>query len=171
MSLLWSYLRRHVWLVVLALVLATINQVFSMLDPLIFRHVIDSYAMHYGDFTRAGFARGVALRLPGALGVAVVWRVAKNFQHYYLTVIPRQVGARLYSDGVRHALQLPYAMFEDQRSGETLGVLQKVRADVERLNNTVVNVLFTTVVGIGFVMVYAFTVHWVIVPFFLLTIP
>ena len=171
MALLWSYLRRHRWLVVLALVLATINQVFSMLDPLIFRHVIDSYATHYGAFTRAEFARGVGLLLLAAMGVAFVSRVAKNFQDYYLNVITQQVGARLYSDGVRHALQLPYAMFEDQRSGETLGVLQKVRTDVERLNNTVVNVLFTTVVGIGFVMVYAFTVHWVIVPFFLLTIP
>jgi ATP-binding cassette, subfamily B, bacterial len=171
MALLWSYLRRHVWLVVLALVLATINQVFSMLDPLIFRHVIDSYATHHGAFTGAEFARGVGLLLLAAMGVAFVSRVAKNFQDYYISVITQKVGARLYSDGVRHALQLPYAMFEDQRSGETLGVLQKVRSDVERLNNTVVNVLFTTIVGIGFVMVYAFTVHWVIVPFFLLTIP
>src|SRR5262249_918746 len=43
MNLLYSYLRRYWRLVVLALVLATINQVFSLLDPLILRHVIDEY--------------------------------------------------------------------------------------------------------------------------------
>jgi ATP-binding cassette subfamily B protein len=105
------------------------------------------------------------------VGVAFVSRVAKNFQDYYINVVTQQVGARLYSDGVRHALQLPYAVFEDQRSGETLGILQKVRADTERLITQFVSTLFFTLVGIVFVMVYAFTVHWAIVPFFLLTIP
>ena len=33
--------------------------------------------------------------------------------------------------------ELPYAVFEDQRSGETLGKLQKVRTDVERLISVV----------------------------------
>ena len=45
MKLLWSYLRRYCGLVGLALVLAAVNQVFSLLDPLIFRYVIDRYAM------------------------------------------------------------------------------------------------------------------------------
>ena len=62
-------------------------------------------------------------------------------------------------------------MFEDQRSGETLGKLQKVRSDVERLISASINVLFTSLVGIIFVMVYAFTVHWLIAPVFLLTVP
>ncbi len=39
-------------------------------------------------------------------------------------------------------------MFEDQRSGETLGKLQKVRTDVEKLIAVVVNMLFTTLVGV-----------------------
>ena len=62
-------------------------------------------------------------------------------------------------------------MFEDQRSGETLGKLQKVRSDVERLISASINVLFTSLVGIIFVMVYAFTVHWLIAPVYLLTVP
>ncbi len=62
-------------------------------------------------------------------------------------------------------------MFEDQRSGETLGKLQKVRADVEKLIGIAVNTLFTTLVGVIFVMVYAFSVHWIIAPVFLLTVP
>ena len=47
MRLLYSYLRRYWHLVALALVLAAINQIFSLLDPLIFRHVIDEYATRY----------------------------------------------------------------------------------------------------------------------------
>lgn len=171
MALLWSYLRPHWKLVSLALVLAAVNQVFSMLDPLIFRFIIDRYASRYQDFARGEFLSGVGLLLAAAVGVAFVSRVAKNFQDYYINVVTQQVGARLYSDGVRHSLQLPYAVFEDQRSGETLGILQKVRTDTERVITQLISTLFFTLVGIVFVMVYAFTVHWAIVPFFLLTIP
>jgi len=133
MKLLYGYLRGYWKLVLLALFLATLNQVFSLLDPLIFRHVIDEYATKYREYTHAQFIRGVSLLLAAAVGVAFVSRVAKNFQDYYVNVITQRLGARLYSDGLRHSLELPYSVFEDQRSGETLGKLQKVRLDVERL--------------------------------------
>ncbi|MFL6262902.1 MAG: ABC transporter ATP-binding protein [Thermoanaerobaculia bacterium] len=171
MRLLYTYLRRYWTLVVLALVLAAINQIFSLLDPLIFRHVIDEYATRYREYTTGQFFRGVSLLLAAAVGVAFVSRLAKNFQDYFVNVVTQRLGADLYSDGVRHSLELPYALFEDQRSGETLGKLQKVRSDVEKLIAVSVNTLFTTLVGIGFVMVYAFTVHWLIAPVFLLTVP
>jgi ATP-binding cassette subfamily B protein len=171
MRLLYSYLRRYWPLVLLALVLAAINQVFSLLDPLIFRHVIDEYATRYKEYTTEQFFRGVSLLLAAAVGVAFVSRVAKNFQDYFVNVITQRLGAQLYSDGVRHSLELPYAQFEDQRSGETLGKLQKVRADVEKLIATAINTLFTTLVGVIFVMVYAFSVHWLIAPVFLSTVP
>jgi ATP-binding cassette, subfamily B, bacterial len=171
MSLLYSYLRNYWPLVALALVLATINQVFSLLDPLIFRYVIDNYATRFSEYTTREFFRGVTLLLAAAVGVAFVSRVAKNFQDYYINLITQRLGAQLYSDGIRHSLELPYSVFEDQRSGETLGKLQKVRSDVERLISASINVVFTSLVGIIFVMVYAFTVHWLIAPIFLLTVP
>ena len=171
MKLLYSYLLRYWGLVLLALGLAAVNQVFSLLDPLIFRHVIDEYATRYQEYTTEQFFRGVSLLLAAAVGVAFVSRVAKNFQDYFVNVITQRLGADLYSDGVRHSLELPYAMFEDQRSGETLGKLQKVRADVEKLIGIAVNTLFTTLVGVLFVMVYAFSVHWIIAPVFFLTVP
>jgi ATP-binding cassette subfamily B protein len=158
-------------LIALALTLATINQVFSLLDPLIFRHVIDRYATRFQEYTTGEFFRGVSVLLGAAVGVAFVSRVAKNFQDYYINVITQRLGAQLYSDGIRHSLELPYSVFEDQRSGETLGRLQKVRTDVERLISTAINVLFTSLVGIVFVMVYAFTVHWLIAPVYFLTVP
>lgn len=171
MRLLFSYLRRSWGLVVLALLLAAVNQVFSLLDPLIFRHVIDKYATRYQEYTTAEFFRGVGLLLGAAVGAAFVSRVAKNFQDYFVNVVTQRLGAQLYSDGVRHSLGLPYALFEDQRSGETLGKLQKVRTDVEKLILAAVNTLFTTLVGVIFVMVYASTVHWIIAPAFFLTVP
>jgi ATP-binding cassette subfamily B protein len=145
--------------------------VFSLLDPLILRHVIDRYATRFEDYTTAEFFRGVSVLLGAAVGVAFVSRVAKNFQDYYINVITQRLGAQLYSDGIRHSLELPYSVFEDQRSGETLGRLQKVRTDVEKLINISINLLFTTLVGIIFVMVYAFSVHWIIAPVYLLTVP
>jgi ATP-binding cassette subfamily B protein len=169
--ILYSYLRQYRSLIVLALVLATINQVFSLLDPLIFRYVIDEYATRFQDYSTGEFFRGVSLLLGAAVGVAFVSRVAKNFQDYVISLITQRLGAQLYADGIRHSLDLPYSTFEDQRSGETLGKLQKVRTDVERLIAISINVLFTSLVGVIFVMVYAFSVHWLIAPVYFLTVP
>src|SRR3569832_1637391 len=171
MNTLYRYLRDYWILVAVALVLAAINQIFSMLDPWIFRKIIDNYATKHNVYTRGQFIHGVTLLLGAAVGVAFVSRVAKNFQDYYVNVINQQVGARIYADGIRHSLELPYADFEDQRRGETLGNLQKVRTDVEKLINIAVNLLFTTVIGVTFVMIYSATVYWAIGPAFLLTIP
>ncbi|NML65090.1 ABC transporter ATP-binding protein [Hymenobacter sp. RP-2-7] len=177
MQLLYSYLRRYWPLLVLALVLAAVNQVFSLLDPYLFRRLVDHFV------PRTGGVSGLlnvpfwpffwqAIPYIGAmLGVAMVSRIAKNFQDYYVNVITQRLGARMYSDGLRHSLDLPYQVFEDQRSGETLGKLQKVRLDVEKLIQSFVNVLFTSVVGIIFVMWYAITVYWPIALGYFLTIP
>ena len=171
MKILLSYLRKYSNLVALALFLAAVNQIFSLLDPLIFRHIIDEYATQYKKFSSSGFFRGVGLLLAAAVGVAFVSRVAKNFQDYFINVITQRLGAQIYQDGLRHSLELPYQVFEDQRSGETLGKLQKVRSDVERLISVFVNLLFTTVVGVVFVTFYAVSVHWLIAPVYFSTIP
>jgi ATP-binding cassette subfamily B protein len=171
MDILNGYLRQYWKLILLALVLAATNQVFSLLDPLIFRHVIDQYATRYKEYTTGQFVRGVSFLLSLAVGVAFVSRVAKNFQDYFVNVITQRLGAQMYSEGIRHSLELPYSVFEDQRSGETLGKLQKVRSDVEKFISLAVNMLFTTLVGVVFVMIYALSVHWVIAPAFLLTVP
>jgi ATP-binding cassette subfamily B protein len=171
MPILFGYLKQYWKLVIVALLLAAVNQVFSLLDPLIFRHIIDSYATRYAEYTTQQFFRGVALLLLAAVGVAFVSRVAKNFQDYCVNVIVQRLGAQMYSDGIRHSLALPYSVFEDQRSGETLGKLQKARADTERFVTAAVNVVFTTLVGVIFVMIYAWKVHWAIAPAFLITVP
>jgi len=171
MKILIKYLKLYWKLVLLALVLAAINQVFSLLDPYIYRIVIDRYATKFSLYTTPEFFKGVLLLLGAAVGVAFVSRLAKNFQDYYVNVITQRLGAKIYNDGIEHSLKLPYTLFEDQRSGQTLGVLQKVRLDVEKLIAAIVNILFTSLIGIIFVTIYAINVYWVIAPVFFSAVP
>lgn len=171
MKILFGYLKEYAWLLTLALILAAINQIFSLIDPIIFRHVIDDYASKSSQYTQREFFKGVLFLLGLAVGVAFVSRVAKAFQDYYTNVITQRLGARIYCDGLAHSLELPYEVFEDQRSGETLGKLQKVKTDVERLISAFINTLFTTVVGFIFVIIYTLTVHWVFVLMYGIAVP
>jgi len=171
MKILYSYLKNYKGLIVLALFLAAVNQIFSFLDPYVFRLIIDKYVTNYQHYTTDQFIRGAGVLILLAMGAAMVSRIAKNFQDYYVNVITQRLGAKIYSDGLAHSLELPYQVFEDQRSGETLGILQKVRIDTEKLVQAVVNVLFTSIIGIIFVTVYAISVYWVIAVVYFSSIP
>ncbi len=146
-------------LVFLALFLASINQVFSLLDPYIFGKILDGFASHPKDYTESQFLKGVLLLIGAAMLVAMISRIAKAFQDYCINLIIQKLGADIYTDGLKHTLQVAYNEFEDQRSGETLNILQKVRTDSERFIMSFINVLFVSIVGIIFVMVYAMTVQ------------
>lgn len=165
MKLLLQYLSRYKGMVVLALFLAAINQIFSLLDPYIFgKYIIDPFAKQPDKWTQDEFIMGVGKGLLMLIGTAMVSRIAKAFQDYTVNVVIQKFGARIYTDGLRHALRLPYQEFEDQRSGETLSVLQKVRSDTEKFISVFVNILFASIVGIVFVMIYAFTLNsWLVV--------
>ena len=158
-------------MVVVALVLAAINQVFSLMDPLIFKRIVDEYAAQPHRFPKEYYIKGVGGLILLSMGAAMVSRIAKNFQDYFVNVITQKLGAQIYSDGLKHSLQLPYQVFEDQRSGETLGKLQKVRTDVEKLINSFIGILFTSLVGIVFVMIYAIKIHWLIAPVYFTAVP
>ncbi len=161
MKLLLSYLKNFKWLILLALLFAAINQVFSLFNPYILGNVIiDPYANKAAEFREAGaegaFIRGITIGLLLIIGAAMVSRIAKAFQDYVVNVVIQKFGATLYTDGLRHALKLPYQDFEDQRSGETLSVLTKARTDCEKFITGFINVLFTTLVGLVFVTIVAF---------------
>jgi ATP-binding cassette subfamily B protein len=168
---LFSYLYPHRWMLLLALLLASINQIFSLLDPVIFRHVIDEYASKPGAYTSEDFFKGVLFLLGASVGVAFISRTAKNVQDYFVNILTQKVGAKMYTDGIAHSLQLPYIIFEDQQSGEILSRLQKIRLDVEKLLSTSINTFFTMIVGLVFVMIYSLSVHWIIAPIYLITAP
>ncbi len=147
---------------VLVLVLAAVNQVFSLFEPIIFQRIIDNYALKYTSITLHEFLRGTIFLLLVFIGNAFVSRIAKNFQDYYLNTVSQRSGADMYREGIKHSLNLPYVVFEDERSGETLGKLQKARQDTEKLVIDTINVVFTSVVILVFILVYAALVYWVI---------
>ena len=171
MKLLIQYLKRYKALIALALGLASVNQVFSLLDPLVFKHIVDNYATNPHDYSKADYLKGIGGLILLSMGFAMMSRIAKNFQDYYVNVITQKLGAQIYSDGLKYSLELPYQVFEDQRSGETLGKLQKVRIDVEKLIFSFVSILFTSLVGVVFVMVYAIKIHWLIAVVYFAAVP
>jgi ATP-binding cassette, subfamily B, bacterial len=164
MKLLMQYLGRYKMMIALAILLAAVNQSFSLLDPLIAGKLMDRFVNHPLTQDKEGLLhRDIATYMWGAMGligaligVAMVSRIAKNFQDYVVNVVIQKYGARLYTDGLRHALRLPYQEFEDQSSGKTLSVLQKVRTDCEKFIQSFFNVLLPTFIGIVFVIIYAF---------------
>ncbi len=171
MKTLYPYIKKYWKLCILTLGLAAVNQTFALLDPYIFSKIIDNYATKSELYTKTQFFNGVGLLFLSIIGVALVSRIAKNFQDYYLNGVSQRVGADLYQNGISHSLSLPYSVFEDERSGETLGKLQKVRQDTEKLIAAVVNILFVSFVGFIFVAIYASNIYWGIAVAFFGTIP
>ena len=173
MKILLSYLSNYKKFIFLALILATVNQIFSLLDSVVIRHVIDDYGSKVEAYQNnmSGFMWGVTYWVGIAISVAMVSRIAKNFQDYFTNVVTQRVGADIYKDGIKHSLALPYQVFEDQRSGETLGRLQKTRQDSERLIASFVGIIFQSFIAIIFVTIYSATIHWLIPIVYISTIP
>jgi len=173
MKILIQYIKPFKGLVFLAFILAAINQTFSLFDPMIFGKLIDGFAKNPfldpagNERTQAMFLKGVGNMLLLLVGTAMVSRIAKAFQDYTVNVIIQKFGAALFTDGLKHSMQLPYQAFEDQRSGETLSILTKARADCEKFISYVINVVFGIVVSVVFVSVYATRLHWSIIPIYI----
>ena len=147
-------------MIVFAIILAVINQVFSLLDPQIFRIIVDKYASNIATIPRAEFIRGVGLLILAFVAVAMISRIAKNFQDYYVNVVSQSVGATMYADGIAHSLRLPYRAFEDQQSGAVLQQLQKARMDSRDMIGQSINSVFVSSLTLLLVLGYSFFVHW-----------
>lgn len=178
MRILLKYLKPYKWLVALVLLLAAINIGFSLVDPIIFGKLVNLATYHQSVQTQGNEAfffskihiinkagkpdilYGVVWLLVASISVAMISRIAKAFQDYFLNLITQKFGATVFTQGLQHAMKLPYQEFEDARSGETLSVLQKVRIDTEKFVAAFINILFPVIVGIVFVAVYATTIHW-----------
>ncbi len=182
MKILFRYLKPYKWLVALVLVLSAINIIFSLFDPIIFGKLVELGNVHYQrvntshafsmhDFlfsresytnaaNKQGMLYGVVWLLLASITVAMVSRIAKAFQDYCLALVTQRFGASIFTDGLQHAMKLPYHDFEDQRSGETLGILQKVRTDTEKFMGTFINILFPVIIGILVVAIYAVQTDW-----------
>ncbi|OWK74072.1 ABC transporter ATP-binding protein [Flavobacteriaceae bacterium JJC] len=184
MKTLFYYLKPHKWLIVLSLLLATTNQVFSLFAPAITGNILDQLVTHpnffdkekllprnlnqyfYGD----SIYHGVFYFLGLLIGTAMISRIAKAFQDYTVNVITQKFGANIFTDGLKHSMALPFQEFEDQRSGETLSILTKVREDSVKFITNFINVFFGILVSIIFVSVYAIRLHWSIMPVYIVGI-
>lgn len=171
MNTLVTYLKKYWKLCLVVVLVAAVNQIASLIDPLIFQKVIDIYVMHVKEFTFAEFLHGIIKYLLLGVGVVFIARVAKNLQDYYLNTVVQKVGADLYTYGIERSLHLPFESFENEKSGGILSTLQKARTDVEKFLTITINVAFISLIGFLFVSIYAFVVHWLIGVMFLVTAP
>ncbi|MDF2550909.1 MAG: transporter ATP-binding protein [Chryseobacterium sp.] len=184
MKTLLYYLKPHKWLLILSLVLATINQVFSLFSPAITGNILDQLVTHPNHFDKEKVAartldqylygtdiyHGAFYFLGLLIGTAMISRIAKAFQDYVVNVITQKFGANIFTDGLQHSMALPYQEFEDQRSGETLSILTKVREDSVKFITNFINIFFGILVSIIFVSIYAIRLHWSIMPVYVVGI-
>lgn len=184
MKTLLKYLRPHQWLLILSLLLATVNQVFSLFGPAITGKILDQLVTHPNFFDKertlhrslndylygTDIYHGVFYFLGLLIATAMVSRIAKAFQDYVVNVITQKFGASIFTDGLKHSMALPYQEFEDQRSGETLSVLTKVREDGVKFITNFINIFFGILVSIIFVSIYAIRLHWSIMPVYVVGI-
>ncbi len=171
MKILISYLKNYKKLIAIALVLTTISQVFTMVDPHITGKIVDNFIEKKEALSREAFIKGILTLVGLAVGAAMMSRIAKNLQDYFTNIIVQKLGASMYADGLKHSLELPYQTFEDQRSGETLGILQKVRLDNEKFIVAFINILFASLVGMVFVVIYSLSVSWKVTLVYFSAIP
>ncbi|NOT75754.1 MAG: ABC transporter ATP-binding protein [Cyclobacteriaceae bacterium] len=171
MKILFNYLKNYKGLIALALFLAATSQVFSLLDPHITGKIVDNFIEKKDALSRTDFIKGILYLVGLGIGAAMVSRIAKNLQDYFTSIVVQKLGAKMYADGLQHSLELPYQTFEDQRSGETLGILQKVRTDSEKFITQFVSVLFASIVGLIFVVVYSLSVSYKVTLVYFAAVP
>ena len=171
MSFILKYLKEHKKTLFIALILAAINQIFSLLDPQVFRLIIDNYVSKFDTFTQAEFIRWVWLLLLLSVWVAMVSRIAKNLQDYVVNTMTQKIGMNVYQQTISHIFSLPYASFEDQQSGQLLQKLQKSRDSLQTFITSLINNVFVGLVGLLFVFIYAIQVHPLVALFYWLMLP
>lgn len=173
MKILYTYIKEHKQLLFLALFLAAVNQCFSLCDSIIIGKLLNQCGVGVANFNHnfPNFTKAVIGWLALSLGAAMMSRIAKNFQDYFTNIIIQRTGAKMYTDGIQKALELPFQDFEDQRSGETLGKLQKVKIDCEKFITLSISLVFQSLIGITFVVIYAISIDWLLGPIFLATVP
>jgi ATP-binding cassette subfamily B protein len=173
MKLLYSYIIKHKMLLFFALIMASINICFSLSDSIITGKLMQDcgVGLHKYAGNPTGFIKSLSFWLGLSLGAAMVSRITKNFQDYFTNVVIQRTGAQMYTDGIKKSLDLPFAEFEDQRSGETLSKLTKVRSDSEKLITLSISLIFQTVIGFIFVILYVARIDYRISIIFLITAP
>lgn len=153
--------------------MAALNICFSLSDSVITGRLMQDCGVGIAKYkgNEIGFIKAVGFWLGLSILIAMISRITKNFQDYFTNIVIQRTGAAMYTDGIKKSLDLPFAQFEDQRSGETLNKLQKVRIDSEKLINLSISLVFQTVVGFVFVFIYIARIDVKIALIFIITAP
>ena len=166
MKILWKYLQPHRNLIFISLVLAGSAQLLTLIDPIIFGKIIDQYATNKNNLSENELVSGILYWLSIAVGIGVLARLCKAIQDYIMRKAVASFGMSIFNDGLKQTLRLSYQEFEESRSGATLSILQKVKTDAERFINSFINVMYSSLVGVGFLIWYSISKNWLLVPVF-----
>ncbi|MEN2399093.1 ABC transporter ATP-binding protein [Flavobacterium sp. MC2016-06] len=166
MKILWKYLQPHRNLIFLALFLAGTAQLLTLVDPIIFGKIIDQYATNKYNLAEKELISGILYWLIIALAIGILARLSKAAQDYVTRKAVAAFGMSIFNDGLKQTLRLSYEEFEESRSGTTLSVLQKVKTDSERFINSFINVMYSSLIGVGFLIWYSINKNWLLVPVF-----
>ncbi|WP_443947130.1 ABC transporter ATP-binding protein [Pedobacter sp. AW1-32] len=171
MKILLSYLKKHKYIVLLALLMTAINQSFSLVEPLITGKLVDDYINKRDLLSKHEYFTGILTLIGLGIGAAFISRIANNFQDFFTITVAQKTGAEMYADGMKHSLAMPFYVFEEQRSGAKLDMLQRVRSDSENFIKSSINVTFMAVFGIIFVSVYSFLISYKVTIVFIASVP
>jgi len=166
MKILLKYLSPRRGLIIISLLLAGSAQLLTLLDPVIFGKIIDDYSTNKYHLSEQKLISEVTYWLVIALAIAFFARLFKSVQEFTTRKVVARFGMDIFNDGLKQTLRLSFHEFEDSRSGTTLSVLQKVKTDAERFINSFINILFSSLVGVGFLLWYSLNKNWLLVPVF-----
>lgn len=164
LAFVWRFLRPDRRTVLGVLVLLIVNNGFSLVEPYLFKIVIDTYLTHLGDTlkfpTTAVFVHGLTRLLILWIVVAFISRVAKNFQDYFSTMVSDRAGIRVFDYSFNHVLGLSMAYHESKKTGEVMRKLTKAREDITRLVKTMSDRILQNSATILFIVVFSFIKQW-----------
>lgn len=167
MRIIWKYLKPFRYGLLLAMVLAAVAQVLALFDPVIFGRIIDQFAVNPGNRPAAELVPRAMKWLALAVAVNAGARLFQALGDYATRLVVQKFGMAVFNDGLRQTLRLPYQEFEEASSGHVLSILGSVRRDNEKFIASFIGVLFSSLVGIAFLVWYAVTKSWALVPVFL----
>lgn len=170
MKLLWQYLKPYRSLILVSLLLAAGAQLLALIDPVIFGYIIDHFATNKNNLPQAELVKEISVWLLLALGIALVSKGLKSLQEFITRKTVARFGMQVFNDGLKQTLRLSFQEYEETRSGTTLSVLQKVKTDAERFINAFITVLFSSLIGVGFLLYYSLSKNWLLVPVFFIGI-
>jgi ATP-binding cassette subfamily B protein len=168
MKIIWQYLSPQRKWIFLAMLLAAIAQILQLIDPIIFGQIVDKLALNPGNANSDELIKQAIRLLLIATGIALLSRIFQAFTDYVIRYTVQKFGMEIFNEGLRHTLRLPFQEFEETSSGQVLSTLQKVRTDTERFVSSFINIVFSALVGVGFLIWYSISKHWALIPVFLI---